>query len=298
MDFDAALSQAWNDHADDPRAVVARWPALQSLATDEPQIERVIGLVQHVHGVHLGEWQAGTAALQALRASSAFHAEGSSGESLRRALACLALCADADASMGALSASDRIRVDAMAADSLLSRDLARAAALLRQALDQAERSALADSDPMHRTLAAVTHNIACTLEEKADRSGAERALMLVASQASRHHWERAGTWLNVERAEYRLAMTWLQAGDPALARAHAQACIDIVAANDAPALERLFGWEALGLAARAAGDSAEHGRALAMARTAFAALSDADRGWCQASLDKLAADSDPQRISP
>ena len=298
MDFDTALTRAWSDHADDPHAVVTRWPALQSLATEEPQMERLIGLIQHVHGVHLGEWQAGTAALQALRASSAFHAEGSSGESLRRALASLALCADAGAAVDALSASDRIRVDAMAADSLLARDLARAAALLREALDQAERSALPDNDPMHRTLAAVTHNIACTLEEKRDRSGAERALMIVASHASRRHWERAGTWLNVERAEYRLAMTWLQAGDPALARAHAQACLDIVAANEAPALERLFGWEALGLAARAAGDSAEHGRALAMARTAFAELSDDDRGWCQASLDTLAAPSNARRTSP
>lgn len=42
----------------------------------------------------------------------------------------------------------------MAAENLVSHDLSRAATLLRQALELAERSALPDSDPMHRTVAA------------------------------------------------------------------------------------------------------------------------------------------------
>jgi hypothetical protein len=288
MDFNAALAQAWNDHADDPRAVAARWPELRSLVTDEPQIERLAGLMHHVHGAHLGEWQAGTAALQSLRALSAFRDDGDSGRSLRRLLASLSLCDGADAPAGALAPSDRIRAGAMAAENLVSHDLARAAALLRQALELAERSALPDDDPMHRTVAAATNNITCALEEKKDRSADERALMIGAAQAARRHWERAGTWLHVERAEYRLAMTWLQAGDPAQARRHAQACLAIVAANDAPVLERFFGWEALGLVERAAGNSVEHANALGMARTAFAELSAGDQGWCRASLDKLA----------
>ena len=296
MDFNAALAQAWNDHADNPRAVAARWPELQSLAIDEPQIERLVGLMHHVHGVHLGEWQAGAVALQSLRALSAFRDDGSSGQSLRRMLASLALCAGTPASADAFSVSDRIRVGAMAADNLNSHDPARAAALLRQTLDLAQRSGLPDDDPMHRSVAAAANGLACALEAKPDRSADERALMILAAQAARHHWERAGTWLEVERAEYRLAMTWLQAGDLAQARQHAQACLEIVSANQGAALERFFGWEALAGVERTAGNAVGHARALEMAHATFGELSEDDQGWCKASLDELAAE--PAVTSP
>ena len=109
------------------------------------------------------------------------------------------------------------------------------------------------------------------------------------AQTARHHWAIAGTWLETERAEYRLANTWLQAGDLARAREHAQACLEIVAANGGVALERLFGWEALGLVERAAGNATGHAQALARAREAFAELDESDKSWCAASVDKLAA---------
>ena len=113
--------------------------------------------------------------------------------------------------------------------------------------------------------------------------------MIHAAQAARRHWAIAGTWLETERAEYRLAMTWVQAGDLAQARHHAQQCLDIVKVNDGPAIERFVAWEAIGVVERAAGSAAGHLQALAQAREAFAALDEGDRGWCRASLDKLAA---------
>ena len=289
MDFDAALGRAWNDHADDPQGVIARWPALQPLATDEPQIERLAALMHHVHGAHLGEWQRGAAALQALRALGAYRDDGPSGAALRRALASLAACAGETASAEALSTSDRIRVGAMVVENLAAQAPARAMGLLRDTLEAARRSGLPDNDPMHRAVAVAAHNVACALEEATGRSADERALMILAAQASRAHWAHAGTWLEIERAEYRLAMTWLQAGDLAQARQHAQACLDIVAANDGAALERLFGWEALGLVERAASNPAGHTHALAMVRAAFAQLSADDQGWCAESIAKLAS---------
>ena len=176
----------------------------------------------------------------------------------------------------------------MAAENLCSHDPVAASRQLTRALALAEDSALPVADPMHRALAVASHNLACTLEDKVDRSTDERPLMILSAQASRQHWEHAGTWLEVERAEYRLAMTWLQAGDLAQARQHAQSCLAIVAANDAPALERFFGHESLGVIERAAGNATGHARALEDARKAFAELSEDDQGWCQASLDKLA----------
>ena len=126
------------------------------------------------------------------------------------------------------------------------------------------------------------------------------------SRTARRFWALAGTWLETERAEYRLAMTWLQAGDPALARHHAQQCLAIVQANGSVPLERFFASEALALAEAADGNAAGHAAALAQAREAFAALGytgvpvedlwaaaraaldEADQSWCRASLDKLA----------
>lgn len=287
MDFNTAMSQAWNDHADDASGVALRLPDLLPLVGDESQLERLVALTHHVHGTHLGEWQAGAAALAPLRALSAYRDEGRSGQAMRRALASLALCEGTPPD--ALSPSDHVRVHAMAAENLGERDPARAMRLFQTTLDLAQRSGLPDSDPMHRAIAVTANGLACTLEAKTDRSADERALMILAAQATRHHWERAGTWLEVERAEYRLAMSWLQAGDLAQARRHAQACLDIVAANDGAALERLFGWEALGSVERAAGNAVGHAHALTMAREAFTQLSADDQAWCGASVDQLAA---------
>lgn len=114
--------------------------------------------------------------------------------------------------------------------------------------------------------------------------------MILAARTSRHYWGRAGTWVETGRAEYRLAMTWLQAGDLAQARTHAQLCLELVQAQaDAPALERFFAWEGLGVVERAAGNGTGHQRALAAAREAFEGLDESDRGWCAAELEKLAA---------
>ena len=122
-------------------------------------------------------------------------------------------------------------------------------------------------------------------------SADEVALIILAAQTGRRFWGQAGGWLETERAEYRLAMTWLQAGDGAQARHHAQACLDIVQKEAAPALERFFAHEAMALVARAANgaDAVDTVAAVAQARAALAELDEDDRGWCRPSLDKLAA---------
>ena len=288
MDFNTFMSQAWADHATDARAVAQRLHEGLALVADEPQLARLADLAHHVHGEHLGEWQAGIDFIERLARLPAFVAEGPSGQTLRRCLASLGLSVGAEPDLAALSPSDRIRVEALAATNLAQHDAARATRLLQEALARARRSALAATDPMNRALAVTGNNVACTLEEKPDRSPGERELMILAAQTARHYWAIAGTWLETERAEYRLAMTWLQAGDPAQARTHAQNCLDIVAANEGAALERLFGWEALGLVERAAGNATGHAQALTRAREAFAVLGEDDKSWCAASLAKLA----------
>lgn len=289
MDFETFIDTAWTDHASDAAAVARRLDDGIALVADEAQLNRLMHLGQHVYGEHLGEWRNGMGFLDRLAALPAFGVDGASGQAQRRAIAALRLAEGADVRMGHLPVSDRVRVGAMAAGNLAAHDTVRARRLLEEALDLAQRAGLPATDPMHRALAVTGNTIAGTLEEKADRTADERALMILAAQTARRHWAIAGTWLETERAEYRLAITWLQAGDLVRARAQAQACLAIVAANQGAPLERLFGWEALGRVERAAGNEADHVQALARAREAFAELGESDQSWCAASIDKLAA---------
>ena len=287
MDFDTFIGQAWDDHASASRAVADRLAHGAARVTDEAQLNRLMHLGQHVYGEHLAAWDEGVAFLERLKSLPIFAPDGASGQQLRRCVAGLRLSADDAAVLDGLSASDRARVAAMAASNLVAHDTVRAGRWLREAIDLAQHSGLPGSDPMHRSLAAAGNALACALEEKSDRSADERELMILAAQTARHHWAIAGTWLETERADYRLAITWLQAGDLAQARRHAQACLELVAANDGAALERLFGWEALGRVERAAGNATGHAQALAHARQAFDQLDASDKAWCAASIEKL-----------
>lgn len=289
MDFGTFSSEAWAQHATDPGAVARRLDAGAALVQDEAQLNALMHLAHHVHGDHLGAWRAGIAFIERLAAHPMFVPGGPSGQAQTRYLASLRLCEGDAAVLETLATSDRIRVGAIAGSALAERDTARASRLLQEALALAEAAKLPASDPVNRALAATGNNLACALEEKTGRSADERALMILAAQTARTYWALAGTWLETERAEYRLANTWLQAGDLDRARTHAQACLDIVSANDGAALERLSGWEALGLVERAAGNAGAHAHALAQARAAFAELDEADKAWCAESIDKLAA---------
>jgi hypothetical protein len=285
VDFHTWLDKAWTDHADDAVAVAARLvgdgPALAQNADDLGALGRI---AQHVYGEHLGQYAAGRALLAQLATHP--HYEGAA-PLLRVFDASLALCAGGADLRPGLEVPERIRVTALAAGNLAGRDARRAASLLHEAVADAEAAALADTDPACRALAVTGNNIASGLEEKIPRSDEERALMIFAARTAREYWARAGTWLEIERAEYRLARTFLAAGDVVDARRHAQACIEIVHAHDSPALEAFFGWEVLGLVERAAGNAAGHARAVEEARRSFARLDVGDRDWCKASLDAL-----------
>jgi hypothetical protein len=285
-DFDTLLQQAWARHADDAAAVAA-WLAGEApaAARSADQVGALAGLVHHVCGEHLARWAEGRALLRALGAHPA--ADDESRAAVRRFSASLALGAgDAD-DRAALGRSDRLRVGAMAAASLAPHDTTRALLLLQETLADAEQPPLDAADPANRALAVAGNNLACTLEEKTGRSAAERELMILAAQTGRRYWERAGTWLETERAEYRLAMTWLQAGDAAQARRHAQACAALVQANAGAVLEHFFAQEALARAEHAAGEVEALAAALRETQESFDRLDDDDRGFCRATLDGL-----------
>ncbi len=283
MDFDSFLDQAWNDHAEQPAAVAERLAGTGlALLQQESQVQQLAALAQHVHGEHLGRWAEGLAFQQRLAALPLVAAGSPAAASLQRFSAVLKLAGGLADERPGLPAGEAARITAMAAAALGPHDTARAGALLVEAAAAAQ--ALPDTDPAVRALAVAGNNLACALEDLPARSEAERALMIHAAGTAREFWARAGTWLETERAEYRLARTWLKAGDPARAQQHARQCLDIVQANCDVPLEHYFGLEALALAQRAAGEAEACAATLARMRVTFDALDDGDKGWCRPAL--------------
>lgn len=289
-ELQALIHQAWADHADDAAGVALRLPLALDAVRGEDELIALARLAHHVYGEHLGAWADGLKFLAALARGPGFDAHGASGAALRNWRASLALASGEGDLRPTLTAGERISVSAQTAAALAPHDAARALQLLQEAAAEADQTGLADSDPATRALAVAGNNLAAALEELPTRDAGERELMILAARLGRLYWGRAGTWLEIERAEYRLAMTWLAAGDPAQARQHAQACLDLVEAQPEPvALERFFAHEALGLADRASGNLPGHRQALDAMRAVLEDLSPDDQRWCRASLDKLAA---------
>jgi len=288
MDFDRFVAQAWADHVDDPTGVAAR------LRTDTPppsapaQLEALIRLAVHVLGEHLGAFDDARWRLGALATHE--HANAGVQSALRAALAAIDLADTGRASLAGFTDSEVVRALCSAASICVGRERSVAAldfiAAARKRLAQMAQATPAD----HRPLAANCHNMAWVLHDRgAARTPADTAAMLDLAAASRAHWEKAGTWLEVERGEYDLARMHLAAGQLDLALRHAAQCLAACIAHDAPPYEIFFGHEALALVQQARGDRAALAHHRHAAQDAFDRLDGDDQAACRSALDALLA---------
>ena len=284
MSFDVFMETAWNQHAEQTRIVAARLTDSLHLIDDGAQLGRYAALAVHVFGEHLGEWNRGIEVLQAMQrlpfAAAALPV-------LNRHLAALTYAAGDAAALEALGPEDRIAALATAAAALTGRgDVERGLAAFRAALALAA-GGLPDGSPAHRALAVAANNLATTLEARSDRSEAETQGMVEAAEAGLTCWRRAGSWLEVERAAYRLARSLLQAQRPAEALLSANQCAEICAHHDAPAFERFFAHAVQAMAHRAAGDGRAFETARQQAMDCHARVPADEKTWCEADLAVL-----------
>ncbi len=134
----------------------------------------------------------------------------------------------------------------------------------------------------HRRLGTDLFNHVWSLIEKADRTAAETDEMIHAAHASRYHWSKAGTSVNLGRGEWQIARVYsiLGRGEPAAfhatrCRAYIQAA---VAAGEADDWDLAAAYEASARAAAVAGNAADAAAWRDQARSALADISDpADR---------------------
>lgn len=248
--------------------------ALPALAAAEPaQQQAWLRAAEHVLLGHLADGPGLAALASSLPAGSA------------RARAAIALAAGHEPDWQDLAPAERIRACYNAA---LARTRLRDFAGLRALLRRAE--ALAAEGEPGRAWAAMANNVAGDLRYYFKAGDAEAAgAMLEAARLARAAWGRAGGWLEQERADWQLAMCAAAAGEGAAALAAAEACVQACQHNEADDYECCFAYQALGLAALAAGDAALARRAHALMAERVLALGGADRVYADGCLAELAA---------
>ncbi len=290
--FERTLERAWALHTDSPRAACAKVESAIDAINDSHEIGAAARFLFHVYGVHFGEWAAGTKALRALRMSAAWQKNSEAERVIRRSLRALELAwadDDGEVDLDKLNASEQVQAYALAAQCLMERgDDVRAMEYLQTAAARAE-ALDTPQDPSFRDMAVAGNNIATAYAEFPLLDASQRDQMIVAAHIGRMFWARIGTWLELERAEYRLAKCTLIAGYPALAVTHAQSCLRICDNHKAPALEFFFGVEALTAALAAQGEFSQVARLKEKAASLFVALDEADQRWCRPTLEGIAA---------
>ena len=270
MSFDAFVERAWNDHADDPGGVATRLETSLALVDAPVRIAPYARLVTHVFGEHLGQWQRGMRVLGMLTARA--RDDVAATRTLARSTATLCYASGDASALEPLDVDDRIAALATASSAF---------ALAAEGIP--------DGSPALRALAAGGNNLAVALEGKPDRDARETRGMLDAARAGLTYWRRAGTWLEEERALYRLARSLLYAGQAREAAEQAARCLALCDEHAAPPFERFFGTAALALAQRDAGEASAFEASRERAAALHAALPADERAACDAVLAELDA---------
>lgn len=281
------LKTAWSDHGDHPQTVADRLAGALNRVHATAQLPPFVRLLVHVYGEHLAQWQTGEALLVSLREQLVFEPDEAATQALLSGIATLRYAGGDASALDALAASDRASALATAASaSAAQHDTGRAIASYTEALRIADLGLPAGS-PVLRELAIAGNNLAITLEQKKDRQSDETSALVVCAQAALIYWKLAGTWLEEERAEYRLARSLLQAGQAVTAIAAAQRCVAVCVAHEAPAFEQFFAYAVLAMAHQAAGQASAYAHNCLLALGHWETLEPEDRPWCRDDLAEL-----------
>jgi hypothetical protein len=282
------VERAWALHADAPRAVAEHLIARAGALPADDDGAAALRLAEHVLLGHLADVDGYERFITALPPGLAA-AEATAPMVARMAWSLAVLCG-----RPATPPPDGARWRAL--HGLWSVSLARGQAdVARIELLAEEPQALVHPDAAARQgLAATCNNLAADLRDGSRGDAARDRLMLAAAQASRRLWASAGTWVQIERADWLLARCHAVLGDGAVALVHARACHDAIEAHagepQADAFERFFAHEALAWAHRASADRGAARVALAAAQALLPQIGDASlRAYGEVEAAKLAA---------
>lgn len=210
----------------------------------------------------------------------------------RTALALAADAAQTPASWGGLGAADRVRACYNPALAWSRRqEFPTAQHLMHLARSEAEA---APQDKLaQRSLAALAHNLSADWRQSFEPGDSEAVeAMLDAARLARQAWAIAGGWLEVERADWQLAMCYASAGRGREAQQHAQASLAACEAHQADGaddFEFCFAWQAMALAAIASRQREAAQAARAQMANFASRLQGGDADYAQACLAEIDA---------
>jgi len=120
----------------------------------------------------------------------------------------------------------------------------------------------------HKKFAVDCFNHVWSLLEKTDRTTEEDDEMVHAAHASRFHWAKVGTAVNLARGEWQISRVYSDLSSPEPAMYHGQRCLAICQENSIADFDLAYAYEAMARAAAVAGHQDDCARYLAMAREA------------------------------
>jgi hypothetical protein len=269
------IDRLWDEHDRKPREVAAAISERAPRLPDDKDGAEALRLGQHVLLAHLGDRDGLRTLLERVPAGGALAAVVGRSEC---ALAMLE---------GRVppAAPDLVRWGALHDVVLALANEGRSAEASALLLAD-EQAAAAGTDPAaQRAYAAAANNVAVGLRTGRRGDPERDALMLAAAHLSRRAWERAGNWMNVERADYQLARCYAVLDNGEQAVQHARACLARCEAEGADAFELFFAHEALAYALRADGDAEAAAAAAGCMRACLDSITDPDsRRWCEEAM--------------
>lgn len=240
------INECWNNHASDSETVAKNLKSNLNLITEKNEIPSYVAITNHTFGGHLGDFKGAIELLNQIKELDFFEEE----QSVYRGLASMNYCdGNKDEFTKYLNlaneAGSKVKIYASAASELVAqkriKDSTKAFFLAKENVP----NELSAQDPIAKSIAIAGNNLACELEELKSRTEEENELMLDAALTARKYWEIAGNWVNVERAEYRLAMSYLKASRFEEALRHGNQCLNICVENKADETEMFFAHEVL-----------------------------------------------------
>lgn len=142
-------------------------------------------------------------------------------------------------------------------------------------MDESQTGVMTE-EQFHQKMAVDLFNRTWDLLDKPERTAEEDDELVHAGHASRYHWGKVGTPVNLARGEQQLSHIYavLKRAEPALF--HGQRALEICQANGIADFDVAFAYEALARANAVAGNQTERDRYIELARAAAEGIAKED----------------------
>jgi hypothetical protein len=282
IEFEAFIAEAWNQHASDPGNVAKSLVSeMKAFASTSDQIAQIARLGVHVFGEHLGQWDEGVDFLKMLLKIDSIKIDDQVVKSILRSIDMLRFAKEESLSLDHWQTSDRVMILVQASVAMSEfGHFDRLKNTFQKAVAVAE-SISSHDDPCFKQISISANNLAANFEVKPNRDSDQSDFMIFCAQIARKYWEIVGTWKEVERAEYRLAKSFIASNDLRSALIHGQQCLEIVSEHGQDPLEMFFAYEVLGQVEKKRQN--HHGYEIAVSEQCkvFDLLTDDDKSWAK-----------------